>query len=81
MHSSEYTNPAIWCKDKNVVVLGFSKSATDIAVNAVHSGAKSVTIVYRESVWRIPYFHRRSDQLQAHPLHPQAGEHVSGLGP
>ncbi len=55
MHSSEYADPAI-VQNKDVVVLGFSKSATDIAVNAVHNGAKSVTIVYRESVWRIPYF-------------------------
>ncbi len=55
MHSSEYADPAI-VQNKDVVVLGFSKSATDIAVNAVHNGANSVTIVYRESVWRIPYF-------------------------
>ncbi len=55
LHSSEYTDPA-QIKGKEVVVLGFSKSATDIAVNAVQNGAKSVTIVYRESVWRIPYF-------------------------
>ncbi len=38
------------------MVLGGSKSATDIAVNAVNSGAREVTIVYREPVWRIPYF-------------------------
>jgi cation diffusion facilitator CzcD-associated flavoprotein CzcO len=37
-------------------VLGGSKSATDIAVNAVNSGAAEVTLVYREPVWRIPYF-------------------------
>ncbi len=55
MHSSEYTDPAI-CKDKHVVVLGASKSGTDIAVNAVKSGAKSVHLVYRENVWRVPYF-------------------------
>ena len=55
MHSSDYNDSKI-VKDKDVVVLGFSKSATDIAVNAVNSGAKSVTVVYRESVWRIPYF-------------------------
>jgi dimethylaniline monooxygenase (N-oxide forming) len=55
MHSSEYTDPAT-LKGKDVLVLGFSKSATDIAVNAVNAGAKSVNIVYRESVWRIPYF-------------------------
>ncbi|MCR5859095.1 NAD(P)/FAD-dependent oxidoreductase [Mesorhizobium sp. J428] len=55
MHSSDYTDPSI-VRGKRVVVLGFSKSATDIAVNAVKSGASQVTIVYREAVWRIPYF-------------------------
>ena len=55
MHSSEYTDPET-VKGKDVVVLGFSKSATDIAVHAANNGAKSVTIVYLESVWRIPYF-------------------------
>lgn len=55
MHSSDYADPSI-AKGKRVVVLGFSKSATDIAVNAVRSGASSVTVVYRETVWRIPYF-------------------------
>ncbi len=55
MHSSDYTDPEI-VNGRNAVVLGFSKSATDIAVNAVNSGANSVTIVYRDSVWRIPYF-------------------------
>ncbi len=55
MHSSEYTDPET-IVDKDVVVLGFSKSATDIAVHAANNGAKSVTIVYLESVWRIPYF-------------------------
>ncbi|PVH30717.1 flavin-containing monooxygenase [Pararhodobacter oceanensis] len=55
MHSSEYTDPEV-CKGKDVVVLGGSKSATDIAVNAVKSGAKSVKLVYLENVWRVPYF-------------------------
>jgi len=55
MHSSDYTDPAI-VRGRKVVVLGFSKSATDIAVNAVSSGAEAVTIVYRRSVWRVPYF-------------------------
>lgn len=55
MHSSDYTDPAM-VRGRKVVVLGFSKSATDIAVSAVHAGASAVTIVYRESVWRIPYF-------------------------
>lgn len=55
MHSSEYTDQAV-VKGKRVVVLGFSKSATDIAVNVVKAGAAAVTIVYLEAVWRIPYF-------------------------
>lgn len=55
LHSSEYKDPASM-KDKDVVVLGFSKSATDIATNAAKNGAKNVTIVYREPVWRVPYF-------------------------
>ena len=55
MHSSEYTDPSI-VKGKKVVVLGGSKSATDIVVNAVNSGAEEVTWVYRELMWRVPYF-------------------------
>lgn len=55
LHSSEYTDPTM-CKDKDVVVLGGSKSATDIAVNAAANGAKSVRLVYLENVWRVPYF-------------------------
>ncbi len=55
MHSSEYTDPSI-VRGKRVVVLGGSKSATDIAVNAANNGAKAVNLVYREPVWRVPYF-------------------------
>jgi dimethylaniline monooxygenase (N-oxide forming) len=55
LHSSRYNDAAL-AKGRKVVVLGGSKSATDIAVNAVTSGASDVTIVYREPVWRIPYF-------------------------
>jgi dimethylaniline monooxygenase (N-oxide forming) len=55
LHSSGY-NDASLASGRKVVVLGGSKSATDIAVNAVASGASEVTIVYREPVWRIPYF-------------------------
>ncbi len=55
MHSSEYTDPSI-VQGKDVIVLGGSKSATDIAVNATKNGAKSVRLVYRENVWRIPYY-------------------------
>jgi cation diffusion facilitator CzcD-associated flavoprotein CzcO len=55
LHSSAYTDPSI-CEGKHVVVLGGSKSATDIAVNATRNGAASVTLVYRRNVWRVPYF-------------------------
>src|SRR5438094_346648 len=55
LHSSRYNDPTI-AKGCKVVVLGGSKSATDIAVNAVNSGASEVTLVYRAPVWRIPYF-------------------------
>ncbi len=55
MHSSEYTDPEI-ARGKHVVILGGSKSSTDIAVNAVQNGAEQVTMVYRENVWRVPYF-------------------------
>jgi dimethylaniline monooxygenase (N-oxide forming) len=55
LHSSSYNDSSL-AKARKVVVLGGSKSATDIAVNAVDSGASEVTIVYREPVWRIPYF-------------------------
>jgi dimethylaniline monooxygenase (N-oxide forming) len=55
LHSSQHTNPSS-VKGKKVVILGGSKSATDIAVNSVNAGASEVTLVYREPVWRIPYF-------------------------
>jgi len=55
LHSSEYTDPEL-ARGKHVVVLGGSKSATDLVVNAARNGAKSVTMVYREPVWRVPYF-------------------------
>jgi cation diffusion facilitator CzcD-associated flavoprotein CzcO len=55
IHSSAFLDDSV-AKDKNVVVLGYSKSATDIAMQAVGAGAKSVTMVYREPSWKIPYF-------------------------
>ena len=55
LHSAEHTDPEL-VRGKKVVVLGGSKSATDIAVNSVDAGASEVTMIYREPVWRIPYF-------------------------
>jgi len=57
-HSSEYkdtTNDEVI--GKRVVVLGGSKSSTDIAVHAANQrGAHQVTMLYRRNIWRIPYF-------------------------
>jgi dimethylaniline monooxygenase (N-oxide forming) len=55
LHSAQHADAAS-VKGKSVVVLGGSKSATDIAVNSVNAGASAVTLIYREPVWRIPYF-------------------------
>ncbi|WP_370198809.1 monooxygenase, partial [Roseibium sp.] len=55
LHSSDYTDSSM-AQGKHVIVLGGSKSATDLVVNAARNGAKSVTLVYREPVWRVPYF-------------------------
>src|SRR6201999_2988068 len=55
LHSSQYSDPSI-ARGRRIVVLGGSKSATDIAVNAVNSGASKVVLVYRKPVWQVPYF-------------------------
>ena len=54
-HSSEYTD-AQQARGRDVVVVGFSKSATDVAMNALAEGARTVSVVYRRATWKIPYF-------------------------
>ena len=54
-HSSEHVEPG-QARGRDVVVVGFSKSATDVAMNALDEGALTVTLVYREAAWKIPYF-------------------------
>lgn len=54
-HSSEHVDAA-GVAGRHVVVLGFSKSATDVAVHAVEEGAASVTLIHRDVAWKIPYF-------------------------
>ena len=56
MHSSEYKNVSNDMKDRRVVVIGGSKSATDIAVHAAEKGAQQVTLLYRRNIWRVPPF-------------------------
>jgi cation diffusion facilitator CzcD-associated flavoprotein CzcO len=55
LHSSEH-NDAESVRGKRIVVLGYSKSATDVAVSAVKHGASAVTLVFLEPTWKIPYF-------------------------
>lgn len=55
LHSSEHTD-AEAVRGRRVLVLGYSKSATDVAVSAVRHGAAAVTLVYLEPAWKIPYF-------------------------
>lgn len=54
-HSSEYTDGR-QARDRDVVVVGFSKSATDVAMNALAEGARTVSVVYRRATWKLPYF-------------------------
>ncbi len=54
-HSSEYVDGK-QAKGRDVVVVGFSKSATDVAMNALAEGARTVSLVYRQATWKIPYF-------------------------
>ena len=79
LHSSQYNDPAI-AKGRKVVVLGGSKSATDIAVNAVNSGAAEVTHRLSRAGVADSLLHRRPGQLQAHSLHPRPGRDVPELG-
>ncbi|MBU3031047.1 flavin-containing monooxygenase [Paracoccus marinaquae] len=88
MHSAEYTDPAI-AQGRHVLVLGGSKSATDLVVNAARNGAKSVTMVYREPVWRIPYFigginfkrllYPRFQEAQFNGWNPTAGQRLRAV--
>jgi cation diffusion facilitator CzcD-associated flavoprotein CzcO len=54
-HSSGFADDKA-ASGRDVVVLGYSKSATDVAMQALAANARSVTMVYREPTWKIPYF-------------------------
>lgn len=54
LHSSEL-NDISEISGKKVVVVGFGKSAIDIAICAADT-AKECTIVFREAVWKLPKF-------------------------
>lgn len=54
-HSSQYGDGA-GAKGRDVAVVGFAKSATDIAMDALAQGARTVSVIYRRASWKIPYF-------------------------
>jgi cation diffusion facilitator CzcD-associated flavoprotein CzcO len=54
LHSSQVKNESM-LTSKDVAVLGFAKSATDIATIAADL-AKSCTLIYRKAQWKVPRF-------------------------
>ncbi|MCC5603850.1 antitoxin family protein [Nostoc favosum] len=54
LHSTEFNHASI-IEGKRVVVVGFGKSACDIATLAANIAKKS-TLVFRQPLWKIPRF-------------------------
>jgi dimethylaniline monooxygenase (N-oxide forming) len=54
LHSSEIRDESI-LNDKHVAVVGFAKSASDIATRAAEI-SKSSTLLYRKAQWKVPRF-------------------------
>ncbi|TDH28592.1 K+ transport protein [Segetibacter sp. 3557_3] len=54
LHSSQVKNESL-LKNKAVAVVGFAKSATDIATLAADLGT-SCTLLYRKAQWKVPRF-------------------------
>ncbi|SDC40568.1 flavin-containing monooxygenase [Niabella drilacis] len=54
LHSSDITDSKL-LQGKDVAVVGFAKSATDIATQAADTGA-SCTLLYRKAQWKVPRF-------------------------
>lgn len=54
LHSTEVTDPEM-LSGKHVAVVGFAKSATDIATQAADL-AKSCTLIYRRAQWMVPQY-------------------------
>ena len=53
VHSVDFRDPTI-VKNKNVVVVGYGKSAFDCAEASVDAGAKKTTLLYRSTHWPVP---------------------------
>lgn len=54
LHSADIHDPEI-LKEKHVAVIGFAKSATDIATQAADLSL-SATLLYRKAQWKVPRF-------------------------
>lgn len=54
LHSADIREPGL-LKGKHVVVVGFAKSATDIATQAADLSL-SATLLYRKAQWKVPRF-------------------------
>jgi dimethylaniline monooxygenase (N-oxide forming) len=54
LHSSEVTDVSV-LKGKDVITVGFAKSATDLSVLASEH-AKSSTLIFRKAQWKVPRF-------------------------
>lgn len=62
LHSSEVRNKEV-LEQKQVVVVGFAKSATDIATQAAEC-ASSCTLLFRKAQWKVPRFFAGSVNLK-----------------
>jgi dimethylaniline monooxygenase (N-oxide forming) len=54
LHSSQFNDLSL-IKDKRLVVVGFEKSATDIATLAVNQ-ASDCTLIFRQASWKVPRY-------------------------
>lgn len=54
LHSSEVKNESL-LRDQQVAVVGFAKSATDVATLSAGLG-KSTTLLYRKAQWKVPRY-------------------------
>ncbi|HEY9801239.1 MAG TPA: NAD(P)-binding domain-containing protein [Leptolyngbyaceae cyanobacterium] len=54
LHSTDFNDPSI-IAGKRVIVVGFGKSACDIA-NVAAKTAKECTLVFRQAIWQVPRY-------------------------
>lgn len=85
LHTSQATNPDL-LSGKRVVVVGFQKSATDVASYSSERAA-STTLVYRRAMWKVPrhflgvinvknLFYSRFVESMSEPWEPTPGERL-----